>query len=198
MPIAINTTSCARVALIVVARWHILKLARAESAVVVAFSQLLQSFARCELCGVPVGLALFVLLMQCLLCSLLLRVSFLSINYTRAFVLIPESAVELQLQVLACAVFLDAVIVLLPILAPHSLHAALLPNSSWCLVSKNHIAKVEAKAISILILIRVVSKSPLVTLLLLFWREMRLPTWSMASVTSSIHDVLMKRYAYFW
>jgi hypothetical protein len=114
--------------------------------------------------------------MQCLICSLLLRVSFLAINYTRPFVLIPKSAVELQLRVLACAVFLNAVIVLLPILAPHSLHAALLTNSSWRLVSKNNVAKVEAKAISILILIGVVSESPLVTLLLLFWREVRLPT----------------------
>jgi hypothetical protein len=91
-------------------------------------------------------------------------------------VLIPKSAVELQLRVLACAVFLNAVIVLLPILAPHSLHAALLTNLSWRLVSKNNVAKVKAKAISVLILIGVVSESLLVTLLLLFWRKVRLLT----------------------
>jgi hypothetical protein len=68
--------------------------------------------------------------MQCLIYSLLLCVSFLAINYTRPFVLIPKSAVELQLQVPAYAVFLNAVIVLLPILALHSLHAALLTNLS--------------------------------------------------------------------
>ena len=93
MPIAINTTSRVRVALIVVAQWHILKLARAESAVIVTFLQLLQSFARCKLCRVLVSLALFVLLMQCLIRSLLLRVSFIILNYTRPFLLISKSAV---------------------------------------------------------------------------------------------------------
>jgi hypothetical protein len=116
---------------------------------------------------------------------------------TRSLEFVAKSCVKLKAAVLAVAIMFNVVIpsLFFATLRPH--YASLFTDLSWSFVSKDDLSEILAFAIVLLIAVRVVSESLLVSHLLLFICQMRLPTRSSAREACLVHNIFEGCNIYF-
>jgi hypothetical protein len=90
------------------------------------------------------------------------------------------------------AVLADVIIIDLILLAPCSYYATELSYTSWSLVSEYYLAEVKAIVIVLVISIRVVGKSLLVTLTFLGRCERWFPSRFPPRVSCFVHDIFKR------